>query len=197
MLKRSLMLTAVLLVGVCAAQAADPQPVHIGVANITKIFVEMQESKDLNQKLQSDRKLFEGVANEKQAKLNSMKAEREALKPDTPQAQDKNAELLRTAVEYETWFKLSELDVQRQLKRQTKALFDKIEAGVAEVAKQKGLDLVLTDQRPELPEDLDRLSVEQVRGMISARSVLYANDKVDISAAVLAALDAKYKSAGK
>jgi Skp family chaperone for outer membrane proteins len=199
MLKRTLPLLAILLVAVSAARAADPQPapLRIGVANITRIFVDMQEAKDLNQKLQADRKLFEGVAKERRAKLESMQAERDALKPETPQAQDKNAELLRAAVEFETWFKLSELDAQRQLKRQTKVLFEKIEVATGEVAKQKGLDLVLTDQRPELPDDLDRLSVDQVRGMITARSVLYANDKVDISAAVLAALDTKYKSAGK
>lgn len=203
MLKRTLPLLAMLLVAGSIVHAADPQPqpqaqsLRIGVANIAKVFADMQELKDLNQKMDADRRLLEGVNQEKQTKLKSLKAERDALKPETPQAQDKNAEYLRTAIEYETWAKLTEVNLQRQLKVQTKALFDKIEAACAEVAKQKGLDLVLTDQRPDFPDDLDRLTVEQVRGMITSRSVLYANDKVDISAAVLAALDAKYKSAGK
>ncbi len=199
MLKRTLPLLAILLVASSVLHAADPQPasLRIGVANIAKIFADMQELKDLNQKMDADRRLLEGVNQEKQTKLKALKAERDTLKPETPQAQDKNAEYLRTAIEYETWAKLTEVNLQRQLKVQTKALFDKIEAACAEVAKQKGLDLVLTDQRPDFPEDLDRLTVEQVRGMITSRSVLYANDKVDISSAVLAALDATYKSAGK
>ena len=197
MIKRTLPLLAILLLGVSTVQAADPQPLRIGIANTTRIFSEMQESKDLTLKMQADRKLLEGVLVEKKAKLEGIKAERDALKADTPQAQDKNAELLRTTIESETWLKLTQANQQRQVKVQLKAVFDKIEAATAEVAKQKALDLVLTDQRPELPEDLDRIPVEQVQGLLTARSVLYANDKVDISSAVLAALDAKYKSAGK
>ena len=197
MIKRTLPLLAILLLTVSAAQAADPQPLRIGVANTTRIFSDMQELKDMNQKMQADRKLLEGVNIEKRTKLDALKTERDLLKSDTPQAQDKNAEYLRTGIEYETWAKLTEVNLQRQLKMQTKALFYKIEAATAEVAKQKALDLVLADQRPEFPEDLDRLTVEQVRGMVTTRSVLYANDKVDISSAVLAVLDAKYKSAGK
>ena len=197
MFKRTLPLLAVLLMAVSVAQAAEPQALRIGVANTTRIFSEMQELKDLKQKMDADQRLLQGVNQEKQGKLASLKAERDALKQDTPQAQDKNAEYLRTAIEYETWAKLTEANLQRQLKIQTKSLFDKIEAATAEVAKQKGLDLVLTDQHPEFPEDLDRLTVDQVRGLITARSVLYASEKVDLSSAVLAALDAKYKSPAK
>ena len=197
MFKRTLPLLAVLLMAVSVAQAAEPQALRIGVANTTRIFSEMQELKDLKQKMDGDQRLLQGVNQEKQGKLASLKAERDALKQDTPQAQDKNAEYLRTAIEYETWAKLTEANLQRQLKIQTKSLFDKIEAATAEVAKQKGLDLVLTDQHPEFPEDLDRLTVDQVRGLITARSVLYASEKVDLSSAVLAALDAKYKSPAK
>ena len=197
MIKRTLPLLAILLLAVSTVQAADPQPLRIGVANTSRIFTEMQESKDMTLKMQADGKLLEGVLVEKRAKLDSIKAERDALKANTPQAQDKNAEYLRTAIESETWVKLTQVNQQRQVKIQTKALFDKIEAATGEVAKQKGLDLVLTDQHPAFPEDLDRITVEQVQGLITARSVLYVNDKVDISSAVLAALDAKYKSPGK
>lgn len=197
MFKRTLPLLAVLLMAVSVVQAAEPSALRIGVANTTRIFSEMQELKDLKQKMDGEQRLLQGVNQEKQGKLASLKAERDALKQDTPQAQDKNAEYLRTAIEYETWAKLTESDLQRKLKMQTKGLFDKIEAATAEVAKQKGLDLVLTDQHPEFPEDLDRLTVDQVRGLITARSVLYASEKVDLSSAVLAALDAKYKSPAK
>lgn len=199
MLKRSLPLLAVLVLGMSVAQAADtPAAVsHVGVANTARIFADMQELKDLRQKMDQERKLLEGVDREKREKLNSLKAERGTLKPDTPQFQEKNAELLRAAIEYETWGKLNQADFQRLQKTQMKGLFDKIEAATAEVAKKKGLDLVLTDQRPDFPDDLDQLNVDQLRSLITARTVLYAGDKVDISADVLAALDAKYKAAGK
>ena len=75
-------------------------------------------------------------------------------------------------------------------------LFNKITNAVTEVATQKGIDLVIAEQRPELPDTLDQLNVEQVRALINGRNILYATATVDISNDVINAMDAKYK-AGK
>jgi len=83
------------------------------------------------------------------------------------------------------------------MKLQTRRLFEKIEQAVSEVARQRGYDLVLTDRRPELPEDMDRLSMEQLLSAIQARTVLYAGEKADISNDVLALLDARYRAGAK
>ena len=56
-----------------------------------------------------------------------------------PQYQEKNAELLKAAIEYEAWGKINEANMQRDQKLQMRRLFEKIEQAVAEVAKQKGL----------------------------------------------------------
>lgn len=170
---------------------------RIAVASAARIFSEMQERKDLNERLRSDQKLLSGVKAEKEERLRALQAAREALKADSPQYQEKNAELLKATIEYETWGKLSEANRQRDMKLQTRRLFEKIEQAVGEVARQKGYDLILTDQRPELPEDMDRVNMEQLLSLINARSVLYAGEKVDISSDVLALLDARYRAGSK
>lgn len=170
---------------------------RIAVANTARIFNEMQELKDLRVKLQSEQKLLAGASAEKQEKLKAMQAARDALKSDSPQYQEKNAEWLKAAIEYDAWGKINEADVQRTQKLQMRRLFEKIEQAVVEVAKQKGYDLVITDQHPDLPDDLDRVSIDQLRTLINSRNVLYAGEKIDISDDVLAILDARYRAGSK
>jgi outer membrane protein len=185
------------LIALTSSAAMAAEPTKIAVANTAKIFSEMQELKDLKTKMESERKLLEGVDRETREKINALKSARDALKSDTPQYQDKNAELLKAAIEYETWGKLNQANFQREQKLQMKMLFKRIEDAVTEVAKQKGFDLVLTDQRPDLPDDIENISVDQLRSLINARSVLFASEKVDISNDVLAALDSKYRAGAK
>jgi Skp family chaperone for outer membrane proteins len=77
-----------------------------------------------------------------------------------------------------------------------KALFDKIVNATSKVAQQKGIDLVFADQRPDLPDNLGNISVDQLRAILNGRNVLFANNKVDISQDVVAVLDAEYKASG-
>jgi Skp family chaperone for outer membrane proteins len=180
-----------------AAPLLAAEGTRIAVANTARIFSEMQELKDLRAKLQSEQKLLAGASAEKQDKLKAMQAARDTLKTDSPQYQEKNAEWLKAAIEYEAWGKINEADMQRNQKLQMRRLFEKIAQAVAEVAKQKGYDLVLTDQHPDLPDELDRISLDQLRNLINSRNVLYAGEKVDISDDVLAFLDARYRAGAK
>ena len=69
-------------------------------------------------------------------------------------------------------------------------------AAVAEVATSKGIDLVIAEQRPEFPDNLDQFNVEQVRAIINQRNILFSTATADLSNDVINAMDAKYK-AGK
>jgi Skp family chaperone for outer membrane proteins len=73
-------------------------------------------------------------------------------------------------------------------------LWDKVTAAVAEVATQKGYDLVLADSREEIPDDIDRVTGEQLQALIHTRNVLFASAQTDITQDVIASMDAKYKA---
>ena len=189
-------LTCVPLFAAEPPRAATDSP-KIAVANTAKIFSDTQELKDLKQKMEGEQKMLQNVAKERNDKIVALKSSRDALKPETPQYQEKNAELLKAAIEFETWGKINQANFQHEQKIQMKLLFEKIQVAVEKIAKQKGFDLVLTDQRPELPDDIDQTTVEQLRGMINSRTVIYANQKVDISADALAMLDSEYRDTTK
>jgi len=184
------------IVAVCSWGSHVYAQVKIATVNAAKVFNEIQETKDLKSKMENDQKTLQAQDLEKKTKLKDLQNARDALKPEAPQYSDANKQLMQAAVDYEVWQRIQGADIQRMQKQQMLSIFNKITTTVAEVATQKGLDLVIAEQRPEVPDNLDQINVDQVRLLINQRNVLFSTPNVDISNDVIAAMDAKYK-AGK
>ena len=192
--KYALIMLPALCLGLAAAPQARAQTQKVATTNVMKVFNEIQETKDLNAKMQNEVKNVDAQNQEKKLKLRDLQSARDALKQDSPQYETKSQELTQAIIEYQAWFQITQANLARTQKLQTLQLFNKIQAAVAEVATQKGVDLVLAEQRPELPENFEQLKVEEVRSWITARNVLYMNNAIDISSDVITNLDQKYKS---
>jgi Skp family chaperone for outer membrane proteins len=175
----------------CGATAmAD---LKIAVANAGKIFAEIKEKKDWEQKMLQDQKTLQDEAFTKQQKVKSLTEQRDNLRADSPEYGDKDKELQTAKIDYEVWAQIQQAEAQRTNKLQTKALFDKIVNTVSEVATQKGIDLVIADQHPEVPDNfMEQANLEQVRALLGQRNVLYSSPQVDITQDVITAMDAKY-----
>ena len=167
---------------------------HIGIVNPAKVFNEMQETKDLKQKMEADRKTITDEGQRKGAEVEDAKKRRALFNEGTDDFNKANKEYLEKVISAQAWQELIKADLQRQQKSQMKTLFEKIEQATKEVAEAKKLDLVLVEQKTDLPADLDQINVDQLRGLINQRSVLYSNGKFDITNDVLARVDAKYKT---
>ncbi len=170
-------------------------PTKTAVANAGKVFTEIREKKDWEQKMATDSKTIQDTAFQKQQKIKSLTDQRDNLRADSPQYADKNKELQAAKIDLEVWAQIQQGDMQRQNKVQTKALFDKIVNAVAEVATAKGIDLVVADQHPDVPDDfMEKANLDQVRALLAQRNVLYSAPQVDITQDVITAMDAKYTS---
>jgi Skp family chaperone for outer membrane proteins len=191
-------LAALLSLAAIAAPAAAQNAPRIGTVSPAKAFVEMQETKDLRQQLEQQTSQLQNEAKQRQQKVRDLQAARDLLKPDSPQYAQAEQTFMQEAIQFDTWTKITQAQLQGQQKQQMKQLFDKIVAATGEVAQQQNLDLVLADHRPELPENLGMINTDQLRQLLNQRNVMYVNDKggVDITPAVVANLDAKYKAAG-
>jgi Skp family chaperone for outer membrane proteins len=194
----SALLVVLLLVTALAENVhAQASVAKVAIANPVKIFNDIQETKDLRTKMESDGKVLEDQRQQRALKLRDLQQERDNLKSDSPAYAAKNQELLEKTIEFRSWFELTQLNIQRQQKMQIKALYDKITNTIAQVANQRGIELVLAEQRPELPEgDIDKVDINQLRAILGQRNVLFNSALVDISDAVVTAMDANYK-AGK
>jgi len=176
--------------------AAQTPAAKVAIANPARIFNEIQETKDLKAKMESDRKTLEATELEKRTQLRDLTAQRDALKPDSQAYAELNQRLLQASIEFEVWGRMQQAEVQRRQKQQMVALFNKITAAVAKVAAQQGIDLVIAEQRPEIPDNLDPVDINVLRNLINQRNVLFNSPAVDLSDKVIATMDADYK-AGK
>jgi Skp family chaperone for outer membrane proteins len=171
--------------------------VKIAIASPPRILSQLQETKDVMNSMNSEREHLASLEKQKRDNVKSLQDARDQLKPGTSQYRERNEAFLKAAIEFDSWGKLTQVDVQRQQKEQMERMFKKIEAAVAEVAKQRGIDLVITQQKPDIPDNLDQINVQQLKDDINGQNLLYFNPKLDISDDVVALMDKQYKEAAK
>jgi Skp family chaperone for outer membrane proteins len=185
----ALMIFAALLGSPTLAHAQD----KMAVVNPIKIFNESQERKDLQARLDEQAKAIQAESENRSKAIQELQKGRDALAVGSSQYNDRNKEVIKATVEAEVWIKMVQADAQRNQKHQIKALFDKIQATTAEVAKSRGIQLVLTDNRPEIPE-LDKISTQDLVGALRQQDVMYVEPKLDLTAEIIAMMDSKYKN---
>ena len=193
--RRSLCSLAVVAAATLVAPFAVAQDApRIAVVNPAKVFNEMQETKDLKQKMEADRKTITDEGQRRGQEVDEAKKRRALFNEGTDDFNKANKEYLEKVISAQAWQELIKADLQRQQKSQMKNLFEKIEQATKDVAQAKKIDIVFVEQKTDLPSDLDQINVDQLRGLINQRTILFNNGRFDITNDVLAAVDAKYKS---
>jgi Skp family chaperone for outer membrane proteins len=173
------------------AQSAQPKVV---IAAPSKIFFGMKETQDIRQRLEAERKSLVEQEVERRKKVEELRSAMELIKPDAPQYEDANKQFVTAAIEFKNWGEISQAQYARNEKVLTKALYDKITAAIAELAKERGIDLVVAIQPPI---NIEKNTNDQIVQLLAQRQVLYANATVDITSDVIARLDEKYNATKK
>lgn len=181
---------------VARAQAAESAgPTHIGVVNVGKVFHSMQETKDLQAKFQSEKEGIQQLAQQHQQEVNSLQNMlHNGPKPGSQQYDDQQEQIDQKTAQYETELKIKNMQMIRSQAHQMRDIFDKIADVVATVAKQRNLDLVITETNPDLAAENQDLTPDQLSALVQQRNVMFVDPKLDITAEVVTALDARYKS---
>ena len=179
-----------------AARPAAGGTPRIAVVDTSRVFGEMQETRDMRGAMDAERQRLQTEERQKAEEIKGLQEKRKLLKPDHPQFEELNRQIMQKAIDFEVWGKYAKMDAERAQKRQMRTLFMHIEQAVTEYAQKEGIDLVLSQAQPELPENLEGITFDQLRMLINSRSILFAGPKVDISTQVLALVDARYKASG-
>jgi Skp family chaperone for outer membrane proteins len=176
------------------AQGANGKGIKIATASPSKIFSGMKEKTDVETKLKQQR---DGLATEERSrrqKVQDLQSQLALTKPDAPQYEEQNNQFMQAAADFKMWGELSQAKAARDEKLQTKLLFDKITATIAEIAKERGIDLVIAEQPPM---NIERVSAQDLTQLMAQRQVLYTNANVDITQDVIAKLDERYNAQKK
>ncbi len=192
---RHMLLSIVGFVALLAPAIANGQAVKVATFKPGVVFQKMAETQELKVKMESDDKVRKAAAAERTAKLQKLNEELQQLKRDSAGFAEKNRELRTAQIEAQTWDKVTVADMEAKENAQSLALFKKIQSAISEVSKSKGIDLVLADVSPDMPESVEGVNKQQFTQFIKEKSVWYTAGAVDTTNDVLAKVDADYKAA--
>ena len=178
------------------AAAQDRVP-RVAVVNMPRVFNELQETAALKAQLRADNQRLASEQKPMVDELQKMKAEGGNYRRGSQQYEEWRQRFMKADIAYQAWAQTNKQDLDWRTKRQTRELFEKINAAVAEYAQTNNIDLVLADHQPTLTdEEMEKVPVDQVGALLDRRRVIYASKAVDISDAIIASLDARYKAGG-
>jgi Skp family chaperone for outer membrane proteins len=178
------------------ATPTDTAPMRVGVCNPAKVFEQLEERKTIQDRMTGERARLQEESNRKKGEVQDLMKQRDGMKPGSQLYDEKNTQVLNLTVNYEVWARMTEASLARQEKDQIIGLFDRIRDATREIANERKFDLVLAEHRPEIPADRDKLNPDQVRALIGQNDVLFSNERVDVTAAVVQRMNQKYLAGG-
>ncbi len=183
-------LTAV-LAGVCLEQSRANSPEQtncpkIGIVSVRKIFQECRRTIKHRQQSLAEQNKVQAELDKLSKGVDLDKAGLKTLKPGS----DDYSALMKELFDKQAKFQARQeyFKQQMQLKEQAaiEKLFNDLLTATAQVAKEKGLDMVLERSEPEFPASNNN----DLTLTISTHKVLYSGGCEDITDAVMARLDA-------
>jgi Skp family chaperone for outer membrane proteins len=170
-----------------AAKEEIPQasPSRIAVVSIRRIFENCRKNTQRQEEMEAERKKIVAELERILSEANAFRADMETRKPGSTDY----VNLMREAMEKEALLDAKEKFYQQDLtsreQRWREQLYLEVIATVGNVAKQKGLDLVLAKEENQFPA----ANPNELLLTIKTNKVLFHTDQMDITNEVLAAMD--------
>lgn len=202
-MNRSTCLTATLVAAFAlgsltiAPVAAQDRPIRVATVNMPRVFTEIQETKDIQTRLRQEQGAFVAERKPKLDEMEKLKAEGGNYRKGSPQYSEWRQRYRKASIALQAWDATAKQEIDWRLKQQTRDMFEKISAAVSDYATSNQIDLVIADHQPALTdEELEKIPAEQIGAVMDRRRVIYASKNADVSDAIIASLDAKYKAGG-
>lgn len=194
-----LVMAAIAVVSIAAATMSGAQQrssaaggTRVAVVDLVKVFNDFEQTKAVNEAMRAYR---DKLAQEADQKMAEIKAEQDILdKTDaaSPDRQARITKIKRMQLEYNVWESLEKDFVSEQYVAWVKRTYQMVTDGIAEVAKKQGVQLVVTEEQVDTSVTKPEALLQQILN----RKVVYADKSVDISAEVLATLNANFAKLG-
>ncbi|HSZ57302.1 MAG TPA: OmpH family outer membrane protein [Tepidisphaeraceae bacterium] len=182
--------------GAGPAPAGSPDHVpQIAVVRMAQITRNCTEYKQLIQTLQARANDMNQEEGKRRTEITQMIEQLSQLKGGSAQWLGLRDQIDDKKLALEVWGEKMKLELDRRQKAGEKSLYDHITQAVQTVAENQHLDLVLSDNGPDLiGPDLDGITPSQFHQLLNARAVLFANKKADVTEDVLTLVESNFKN---
>lgn len=175
------------IVSTAAEKAADNKSLKIGVVSVRKVFQECKRNTKYRQEMSAERDKLEKELDSLSKEIDADKSKLKMLKPgsaDYLSGMKSVFEKQGNLQAKQEYFK-RQVDMREQMV--IEQLFKDVVKATAEIAKEKGIDLVLEKSEPDLPAT----NSNELTLTISTHKVLYNSGACeDITDAVMTKVDA-------
>ena len=166
------------------------KPAKIGVVNVTKVLESSARNKQWQEKMQQDQTDTKNQFNQMRTELEAIQAN---LKLRTPGSEDffkLRQEMVEKGAMLEAKNKFYQDKVTYEMQRWTEELYQQLLKVISDVAKDKGLDMVIADESLMLPSP----SLQDFMLTVKTRKLLYHNKQYDLTDEVLTTLDSSSRN---
>ena len=193
----SIMVILMILVGLTAYESSairntlKAAPIAAGVVNLELVFAGLTERAEADANLKQMAESLQ-VDGEQQGQLiQDLAADLE----DYPSGSDKYQQVLEEyslkSLEYQAFLEFSRQKISIEKSLIYKRIYQSIRDSAAEIAKEDGYQLILVDDGVG---DLPPVAEAEMVRQISARKVLYADAKIDLTETLLARMNQVFSS---
>ena len=183
---------ALLLNRTFAAPGATTKPAaratSVAVCDVLAVLTRCERARMLSAKFSGQLKNIEQQAKQDEQKLRDAEQSLEELAAGTAAYERQYQAVSRMAVGFDIQNKTAQANIKRKYYIATLSLYKEITDTVAELAKQRGIDIVIyRDGRA-----LAGRSIQDIQRQMSGRKVLYAAGELDITDEVLKKMNAAF-----
>ncbi|MHC5144767.1 MAG: OmpH/Skp family outer membrane protein [Planctomycetota bacterium] len=160
-------------------------PAKIGVVDVTKVLENSARNKQWQEKMQQEQTDTKNEFNQMRTEVEAIQANLKLRTPGTEDFMKLRQEMVEKGAMLEAKNKFYQDKVTFEMQRWTEELYQQMLKVVSDVAKDKGLDMIIADESLMLPSP----SLQDFMLTVKTRKLLYHNKKYDLTDEVLAALD--------
>jgi Skp family chaperone for outer membrane proteins len=172
------------------APAAPAAPeARVAVCDLQTIFGEYTRAKDLLAQLNEKRQALAAEDEQRGKAIDALQAELAGLKSGSAEYEARRAQAERQQIDRAVAAQFAEATLRREHRQLTMDMYAEIGKAVAAAAQARGFNLVLYRDGALVDTDETLELLAQIR----SRKLLYSDDSLDITADVLARLNAAYR----
>lgn len=172
------------------------QPTAVATIDLIAVLGGLTEKQDLEDKLQIALQSKQAQLDELVKKLETIKTDLDStLVPGTDAYKVRIQEFLEVQAQANARREVLQQILSMEKADMLGAIYNKIRAGVAEVAEREGFDAVfLDDSQFPLPEQAGERDMERA---ILSRTILYRHDSIDITEQVITLINNQYGASAR
>lgn len=163
---------------------------RIAVCDVVEVFNNYQRAKDLTAKLNERRNAIKAESDKRSKAIEALQMELEGLKKGSEKYEQTFNEVQRLSIEHKAYLQYQDALALRDHQNLTKEMYEEITAMIARFAKERGFDVVVQREGAKL----DAPNTTELLRQIYDRKLLYASEGVDLTEAVLLALNQAYRA---